>query len=251
MKRAFAFAITQALFAGFSFAQKAQSPTAAALNFYRALKEKRYVEGFRHSVYRGAVENLSAAELQELEPDFARTFAQIPDQIDAQGEQVTGDTALVTLKFAGTEQPQTVALIRAGGEWLVGDQAALADVKQQGRAYFFNARMLANEDEVVDMLQHIIGAEVIYGRKYAGRCAPLTELIRLGGVPKDMETGVVSGYRYTMTLSADQSSFTATAVPVVYAKTGRLSFYADLNGIRAQDLKGQPATVHSPLFQPR
>jgi len=251
MNRAFAFAIIVIVVAGQVLAQKAQSPTAAALNFYRALKEKRYVEGFHHSVYRGAVEGLSAADLQELEPDFARTFAQIPEKIEAQGEQVTGDSATVTLKFDGTEQLQTVALIRAGGEWLVGDQAALAEVKQQGRAYFFNARMLANEDEVVDMLQHIIGAEVIYGRKYPGRCAPLAELIRLGGVPEDMQTGVVNGYRYTMILSADQSSFTASAVPIVYAKTGRLSFYADINGIRAQDLKGQPATMNSPLFQPK
>src|ERR1700754_4437263 len=99
MKRALAFAILLGLFAGFAFAQKGQTPTAAALSFYRALKEKRYVEGFRHSVYRGAVEGLSTAELQELEPDFARTFAQIPDKLEAQGEQVTGDTAVVTLKF--------------------------------------------------------------------------------------------------------------------------------------------------------
>lgn len=251
MKRVMAFAITMALLAGVAFAQKGQTPTAAALGFYRALKEKRYVEGFRHSVYRAAVEGLSSAELQELEPEFARTFAQIPDKIEAQGEQVNGDTAVVTLKFDGVDQPQTVALIRSGDEWLVGDQAALADVKQQGRAYFFNARMLANEDEVVDILQHVIGAQVIYGRKYAGRCAPLAELIRLGGVTKDLETGIANGYRYTMTLSADQSSFMATAVPLIYAKTGRLSFYADLNGIRAQDLKGQPASVNSPLFQPK
>jgi hypothetical protein len=251
MRRAVIFAITMTLIAGQGLAQKAQSPTSAALNFYRALKEKRYVEGFHHSVYRGAVEGLSAAELQELEPDFLRTFARIPEKIEAQGEQINGDAAVVTLKFDGTEQPQSVALIKAGGEWLVGDQASLAEVRQQGRAYFFNARMLANEDEVVDMLQHIIGAQVIYGRKYPGRCAPLAELIRLGGVPKDMETGVVDGYRYAMTLSADQSAFTATALPVAYGKTGRLSFYADLNGIRAQDLKGQPATANSPLFQPR
>ena len=251
MKRTQAFVIILILFAGSAVAQKAQTPTAAALSFYRALKERRYVEGFRHSVYRGAVEGLSAAELQELEPDFARTFAQIPDKIEAQGEQVNGDTATVTLKFEGTEQPQVVALIRAGGEWLVGDQGSLAEVRQQGRAYFFNARMLANEDEAVDMLQHIVGAEVIYGRKYPGRCAPMAELIRLGGVPKDMETGVVNGYRFAMALSADQSSFTVTAVPVVYARSGRLSFYADINGIRAQDLKGQPATVNSPIFQPK
>ena len=52
----------------------------------------------------------------------------------------------------------------------------------------------------------------------------MAELIRLGGVPKDMETGVVNGYRFEMALSADQSSFTVTAVPVVYARSGRLSF---------------------------
>src|SRR5918912_3841412 len=114
MKRAMAFAITITLMAGAAFAQKAQTPTAAALSFYRALKAKRYVEGFRHSVYRGAVEGLSAAELQELEPDFTRTFAQIPDRITPQGEQVTGDTATVTLKFADAEEAQAVALIHVG-----------------------------------------------------------------------------------------------------------------------------------------
>ena len=251
MQRIIISLITMALSVGVAAAPQAQSPTAAALSFYRALKEKRYVEGFRHSVYRSAVEGLSAAELQELEPDFARTFAQIPDKIEAQGEQVSGDTAVVTLKFEGTEQPQTVALIRVGGDWLVGDQAALADVKQQGRAYFFNVRMLANEDETVDILQHIVGAEVIYGRKYPGRAASLAELIRLGGVSKEMETGVVGGYRYAMALSADQSSFTVSAVPVAYGKSGRLSFYADINGIRAQDLKGQAASASTPLFQPK
>ena len=52
-----------------------------------------------------------------------------------------------------------------------------------------------------------------------------------------------------MTLSADQSTFIASAVPIAYGKSGRLSFYANLNGLRAQDMKGQPATVDSPVFQ--
>src|SRR5205085_11098049 len=169
MKHVFVSLLTQALVASVVFCQAAQTPTAAALNFYRALKEKRYVEGFRHSVYRGAVEGLSAAELQELEPDFARTFAEIPDRITPQGEKVTGDTATVTLKFADAEEPQAVTLIHVGGEWLVGDQAALAEVKQQGRAYFFNARIFANEDEAVNQLQHIIGHQYLYAQHYQGR----------------------------------------------------------------------------------
>ena len=67
----------------------------------------------------------------------------------------------------------------------------------------------------------------------------------------NMVEGVTNGYRFVMTLSADQSSFTVTAVPVAYGKSGRLSFYADINGLHAQDLKGQPATVNAPLFQPK
>jgi hypothetical protein len=233
-----------------ALAQKANgSPTAAAINFYRALKEKRYVEGFRHSIYKDAIEGLSPAELRELEPDFASTFSAIPDKIEPKGEQITGDTATVFLQFDGTQEPQAVALIRVNGEWLVGDQESVAIIKAQGRAYFFNTRMLVNEGEAVEMLQRMVGAEIIYSSKFQGRNAPLSELIRLGGVPKDLENGESLGYRFTLTLSADQSTFFATAAPLAYARTGRLSFYADINGVRAQDLKGQPATAGSPVYQ--
>lgn len=249
MKRFTIFAIILMMPASATFAQKAGSPTATTINFYRALKEKHYVEGFRHSIYRNAIEGLSPAELQDLEPDFAQTFSSIPDKIEPKGEQITGDTATVFLQFAGVAEPQTVALIRVNGEWLVGDQESLALIKTQGRAYFFNTRMLVDEDEAVEMLQRMIGAEVIYSTKFQGRNAPLAELIRLGGVPKDLENGEANGYRFTLTLSADQSTFSATAVPVAYGKTGRLSFYADLNGLRAQDLKGQPANAQAPAYQ--
>lgn len=250
MKRVIFFAIILMMPAPVTFAQKAGSPTATTISFYRALKEKHYVEGFRHSIYRNAIEGLSPAELQDLEPDFAQTFSSIPDKIEPKGEQITGDTATVFLQFDGVAEPQTVALIRVSGEWLVGDQESLALIKSQGRAYFFNTRMLVNEDETVEMLQRMIGAEVIYSNKFQGRNAPLAELIRLGGVPKDLENnGESNGYRFTLTLSADQSTFSATAVPVAYGKTGRLSFYADLHGIHAQDLKGQPANAQSPVYQ--
>jgi len=71
---------------------KAGSPSDTVIGFYRSLKEKRYVDGFRHSVYRNAVEGLTPAELQDLEPDFARTFAAIPDKIEPSGELITGES---------------------------------------------------------------------------------------------------------------------------------------------------------------
>jgi len=231
--------------------KKAGTPTDTVISFYRALKEKRYVEGFRHSVYRSAVEGLTPAELQDLEPDFSRTFAAIPDKIEPSGEQITGQTATVALKFGGAEELQQVALIRVGSEWLVGDKETLELVNSQGRAFFFNARMLVNEGEAYEMLQRVIGAEIIYSRKFEGKNASLSELIRLGGVPKDIEDGEASGYHFTLIVSADEKSFFATALPTSYGKTGKVSFYGDINGVHGEDLKGQPASARSPIYQPK
>src|SRR6476660_6608509 len=94
--------------------KKPGPPTDAVISFYRGLKEKRYVDGFRHSVYRSAVEGLTAAELQDLEPDFARTFSAIPDKIEPANEQVNGQSATVSLKFGGAEDSQQVSLVRVG-----------------------------------------------------------------------------------------------------------------------------------------
>ncbi|HXG93379.1 MAG TPA: hypothetical protein VNN73_13610 [Blastocatellia bacterium] len=252
MKRFGSLFIVITIFTTVIAAQKTTaSPTQAAVEFYRALKDKHYVEGFRRSVYRGAIEGLSSAELKELEPDFAATFSEIPEKIEARGEQITGDTAIVSLKFDGTEELQQVALIRVGGEWLVGDREAFEAVTAQGRNFFFNTRIAVNEDEAFKMLARMLGAEVIYYQKFDGRCAPLQELIRLGGVPRDIEGGQANGYRFTFALGEDQKSFFATATPIVYGKTGRLSFYADLSAVRAEDLKGQPASASSPVYQPK
>ncbi|HEY3135817.1 MAG TPA: hypothetical protein VGL29_07185 [Blastocatellia bacterium] len=228
-----------------------KSPTETALTFYRALKAKRYLDGFRHSVYRNAVEGLTSAELQDLEPDFARTFASIPDRIEPSGEKITGQMAAVSLKFGESKELQSVTLIRIGNEWLVGDQETLALVNAQGRAFFFNTRMQVNESEAYEMLQRIIGAEIIYSRKFEGKNASLAELIRLGGVPKDLEDGEASGYHFSLTVGADEKTFFAAATPTTYGKTGRISFYADINGIRGEDLKGQPATARSSIHHPK
>jgi len=232
-------------------AQKAGSPTQTVISFYRALREKRYVEGFQKSIYRGAIDGLTAAELQDLEPDFARTFAAIPEKIEPRGEQINSDSAIVFLKFEGVEQLEQVGLVKIGDEWLVGDKDALAVVNAQGRAFFFNTRMTVNEGEAFEMLQRIIGAEVIYSAKFQGRNATLAELIKLGGVPKEIDDGDANGYRFALRISEDKKSFVAEAAPNVYGKTGRLSFYADLDGIRAEDLKGQPANARSPMYQPK
>src|SRR5262249_17237716 len=238
-------------FASFVVQAQKTSPSDTVIHFYRALKEKKYIEGFRYSVYKGAIEGLTAAELQELEPDFARTFSEIPNKIDVKGEQVNNDSAVVFLKFDGIDEPQPVALLRVNGEWLVGDQEAFAMVKQQGRSFFFNSRMVVNEEEAVNLISRIYGLELLYANQVGGRYLSLSELVNMQAVSKDVEDGEANGYKFTLTVSADKMSYSLTVVPTAYGKTGKQSFYADPQGLRAEDLKGQPATSKSPIFQPK
>ncbi|HVG20529.1 MAG TPA: hypothetical protein VNI02_15875, partial [Blastocatellia bacterium] len=158
-------------------------------------------------------------------------------------------TAVVFLKFEGVDAPQQVALIRVNGEWLVGDADGFSEVKAQGRSFFFNTRILVNQGEAFETLSRMVDAELIYSRKFQGRHASMQELIRLGALPKELEGGESGGYRFALTLGGDQTTFFATASPVAYGKTGRLSFYADMNGVRAEDLKGQPASEKSPIYK--
>jgi hypothetical protein len=249
MKRITIIILALSTFVAQTSAQKQTSPSDTVINFYQALKQKHYIEGFSHSIYRKAVEGLTPSELQDLEPDFAQTFSAIPDKIEPRGEQITGDTAVVFLKFEGMDAPQQVALIRINGEWLVGDKESFTEVNAQGRSFFFNTRIRVNEDEAFELLSRMIDAELIYSKKFQGKNATLQELIRLSGVPKDLESGESGGYRFTLTVSGDEKSFSAAASPIAYGKTGRLSFYADIDGVRAEDLKGQPASQKSPIYR--
>ena len=231
------------------FAQKqVLTPGKTVLQFYRLLKDKKYVEGFRLSVYRPAIEGLKPEEMKDLEADFARTFSEIPDKIEMAGEQINGDTAVVFLAYKGVEQPQQVALVLVNGEWLVGDKESLEIVRNQGAAYFFNARAAENETEIFRTLLKIVGSEALYSQRFQVY-ASLEELIRLNGVSKDIQDPAILGYRVTLSISSDKKTYYAQAIPVSYGKTGKLSFYADNAGIRAEDLKGGVASATSPLFQ--
>jgi hypothetical protein len=228
-----------------------ESPSQTAVSFYRALKEKRFVDGFKQSVYRAAIEGLTAAELKDLEPEFIRTFSGIPDKIEPRQEEIKGDAATVYLKFEGIEKLQGVQMIRVGGEWLVGDQESLEMVREQGRKFFFNTRITVSENETAEVLARLIDAETLYAQKREGHCASIQELIKLNALPKDLESGETGGYRFVFTLGQDGMSYSSTATPVEYGKTGRLSFYADAKGLRAEDLKGQRASASSPMYSPR
>jgi len=235
---------------GLGFAQSEDSPSLVVKKFYQHLHARRYVEGFRLSVYSAAVEGLSAEEMHNLEPEFTRIAAALPDEVETRGEQISGDEATVFVKLPKQERMQEVALVRIDGRWRVGDRETYQMAVRQGRSFFFNARVRIGEEEAYEWLLEIIGAEAIYF-KAKQRFATLEELVNLGGVSKQLVNGSESGYRFRLAVGEDGQSFRVIAVPAEYGRTGRLSFYVDQsNTIRADDKDGQPATASAPPYQP-
>jgi hypothetical protein len=229
---------------------KTGSPSFVVQQFYKLLHAKRYAEGFRYSIFSLALEGLSADELRDLEPDFERIATALPEQVEIRGEEISGDKATVFIKLPNEAQAQEVGLIKVASEWIIGDRETQKLLKNQGRDYFFNERIRISEAEANEWLQEILGAQLVYF-KAKQRYTGLDELIKLGGVSRQLANEAVNGYRFAVAPSQDGQSFVVTAVPVKYGRTGRLSFYTDqTNLIRAEDKNGQAATASAKPYAP-
>ncbi|MGI8567341.1 MAG: hypothetical protein ACR2LZ_12760, partial [Pyrinomonadaceae bacterium] len=208
----------------------ARTPSDVVREFYRAMSEKRFREAFALTVYRPAIEPLSAKEFEELRPEFEKIAALTPEKIEVTGEQISGETATVFVKMTedGAEQtkPHTM-LRRAGGAWVFGDVENETAVKKLGKNFFFEARINAHHDEVMAMLTRIATAELVYSAQHDGRFAELVTLVAANLVPKDLLTVDSTGYRFRVTTHKDGKSYTSTAEPAKYGRTGRLSFLMD------------------------
>jgi hypothetical protein len=220
------------------------TPSEVVRAFYAALREARFLDALRMSVYRPAVEGLSAAEVEELRPDFERLAAQVPPDFEITGEQVSAEEATVFMRSGEGKQVKVepVYLIRSGGAWVVGDREGAALVKKQGKKFFFEQRIAAHESDAEDMLKRIQAAEIAYSLQNGGLYGDLQALVRAGFVPQDILGTETTGYRFVVTTGADGKSYTARAEPAQYGRTGRLSFYADKTGIQKKDTGGKPFT---------
>jgi hypothetical protein len=231
-----------------AFAQNnsVRTPTETVREFYKLMRERKFGEAFALTIYKPAIEGLSAGELEEFRPDFERMAAVIPEKIEVSGEQISGDISTVFIKItdvnkpAPDEQAEPVTLIREGGLWIVGDRENQKLVKKAGKQFFFEARIETHHNEVRTMLQRISLAQLAYASQHNNAYADLPALIAAGLVPKDIETPDTTGYRFHVTLAKDAKSWTAGAEPVRYGQTGRLSFFMDQTGIRNADVKGKP-----------
>ena len=228
-----------------AFAQNnlTRTPTETVREFYKRMREHKFGDAFALTIYKPAIEGLSAAELDELRPDFDRMAEAIPESIDVSGEQMSNDVATVFVKIPDASkdaQPEPVALIREAGEWIVGDRENQGIVKKAGKQFFFEARIQTHHNEVQAMLQRISIAQLAYASQHNNAYADLPALISAGLITKDIETTDIIGYRFHLTLAKDTKSWTAGAEPVRYGRTGRLSFFLDQTGIRSADVGGNP-----------
>src|SRR5438067_4623817 len=82
----------------------ALTPTQTVREFYRLMRERHFRDAFALSIYKPAIEGLSAEEFEELRPDFEKMAAAIPEKIDVNGEQVSGGIATVFVKIADADK---------------------------------------------------------------------------------------------------------------------------------------------------
>lgn len=229
-----------------------RTPTETTRAFYTMMREKKYREAFAISIYQPAMEGLTAQELEELRPDFDRMAQAIaeklPANIDVSGEQISGDLATVFVKVLdadGKEKIEPATLIKVSNGWVVGDKESLELVRKAGKKFFFEARITAHHNDVQDMMTRISLAQVLYSQSHNGMFGNMAELIAGGLIPKDIEGTETTGYRFQINRSPDGKSWYATAEPVQYGRSGRLSFYLDASGVRSGDSGGKPLSVKS------
>lgn len=227
-----------------------RSPTETMRAFYRMMREKKYREAFDISIYRPAIEGLSAQEYEDLKADFDKmaiaVSERIPEKVEISGEQISGDAATVFVKVVdseGKERVEPASLIKIDNAWVVGDKENLELVKKAGKKFFFEARISAHHSDVQDMLTRISLAQVVYSQGHNGQFGNTAELIAAGLIPKDLEGIESTGYHFQVVRPADGKSWYATAEPAEYGRTGRLSFYLDASGVRSGDAGGKPLVI--------
>jgi hypothetical protein len=224
-----------------------RTPTDTVREFYKAMREKKFREAFGMSIYKPAIDGLSAQEFEDLRPDFEKMAAAIPEKVDLTGEQISGDLATVFVKVKETEEAkeksEPLSLIKVNGIWIIGDRDNEAVVRKAGKNFFFNARIDTHHNEVHEMMTRITLAQVVYSQQHNGQFGNMSELITAGLLPKDLEGTESTGYKFQINRTADSKAWYATAEPAQYGRTGRLSFRLDASGEKSGDNGGKPLAV--------
>lgn len=221
---------------------QARTPIQTVTEFYKALRERRFRDAFALSIYKPALEGLSAEEFAELQPEFEKLAGAVPEKIEFGGEQISGDTATVFARIGGEAQLEAIPLMRAaGGAWIFGDAESEAIVKRDGREFFLKARIDTHHREVEALLLKLATAQAGYSAQHGGQFGDMAALV--AGKPalrEDVESAKTLGYNFQITLGKDAKSYKVNAEPVRYGRTGLLSYHMDQAGIQKKDTGGKP-----------
>src|SRR5947209_7572501 len=245
----FSFALLSAALLASSSAVQTQtqhSPSDVVREFYKAMREHRFRDAWAMTIYKPAVEGLTADEMEDLRVDFDERAAKIPEQVEIMGEQISANTATVFVKVPVTEStPQItsepVTLINSGGVWIIGSEADQAEVKKRGHRFFLDALIDEHQSEIEDLLKRLVAVEAVYAQQHNGAFGDLPALIKAGLMSDEVGDPKAMGYTFRITISKDGKSYVSTAEPARYGHTGRLSFWMDQTGnIKKEDNGGKP-----------
>lgn len=222
------------------------SPSERVRNFYKLIREKKFVDAMMMTNMKAAVEGLTLEDARELAPDFEPLAAQVPVDLVITGEQVSGDKASVFLRLPGdgsNANPTTdeIKLRKEADMWVIlsGDDKDEANAKKQGKAYFFNVRIDVHHQEVEFMLERIVKAQSIFHATTKGLYGNTDNLVRQGLLPPDVNSAYSTGYNFSIMLSDDRKSYYVNAVPAAYGKSGKLSFLMEVQGTNEPKTKNK------------
>ncbi|MGZ8842188.1 MAG: hypothetical protein ACXW18_00905 [Pyrinomonadaceae bacterium] len=227
-------------------AQTQRSPSDVVREFYKAMREHRFKEAFILTIYKSAVEDLTAQEMEDLRPDFELKAAQVPEQIEITGERIQGNIATVFVKIPVSEStPQITSeplnLMNSGGTWIIGTESDQAEVKKKGRRFFLDALIEEHQNDIEDLLKRLLAVQLVYSSQNKGTLGDLPALIAANLVAKESGDPNAIGYNVKITIAADGKGYIATAEPTRYGRTGKLSFWMDQTGnIKKADNGGKP-----------
>lgn len=219
--------------------------------FYKHLREKKFREAIFLTNLKPAIAGLTDTELKDFSVDFEAIAGQVPAEVQINGEIITGDKATVTANLPGNDSDkneiQTLNLRKENDIWviLLVDETAEAEMKKEGKNYFYSLRIKTHEDEAGKMLERISKAQLVHSLQNGGLFADMETLITAGLLPEDVKTSESTGYNYVVNLSSDKKKYSATATPAVYNKSGKQSFLLLLDAksiphVTGKDNGGKP-----------
>jgi hypothetical protein len=221
-----------------------RTPSDTVREFYSLLGARRYRDAFAISIWRPAVEGLSAEELEDLRPEFDKMAEGVPARFEVSGEQVSGDQATVFVRtpYDPPGKFEEHRLIMVNGVWTYGDRESQRAVAKDGRDFFIKARVERHHEEVVEVLKRIAEAQALYASSHGGVYADLQTLTRESQLSfrEEMRLAETLGYNFRVTLLDGGRGYRANAEPARYGRTGKLSFSWQDGVLQSKDTGGKP-----------